>query len=314
MEQEMLYIQTIYKLGSFSQAARALYLTQPALSLAVQRVEAKIGMPVFDRTRKPLQLTEAGKLYIEKAAQIERLEAELDLQLRELQDGEGGEIRIGTTHYFTSRILPPVIRKFIAAYPMVHIELIETDAQSCHNMLREQQIDISFASHRPETEDFLMFPAFQDRILLAVPAMHKINHTAGLVPLSGLDVLQWRHLDPDLPAVDLAVFTDVPWVLLTDELDLRKRAQTFFHKAGIKPKVCLSVEQFITAYHMARAGVGGATFIYDRSIQDTGRDLCYYKIGYPESMRDVEMILNKNRYISRAVQLFYNEPDEASLQ
>ena len=84
MEQEMLYIQTIYKMGSFSQAARALYLTQPALSLAVQRVEARIGMPVFDRTRKPLQLTEAGKLYIEKAIRIERLEAELDLQLREL--------------------------------------------------------------------------------------------------------------------------------------------------------------------------------------------------------------------------------------
>ena len=54
---------------------------------------------------------------------------------------------------------------------------------------------------------------------------------------------------------------------------------------------------------MARAGVGAA-FIYDRSIQDTGRDLCYYKIPYPESIRNVDMVLNKSRYISRATRLF----------
>ena len=303
MEQEMLYIQTINKLGSFSQAARALYLTQPALSQAVQRVEAKIGMPVFDRTRKPLQLTEAGKLYIEKATQIERLEAELDLQLRELQDGESGEIRIGTTHYFASRILPPVIRKYISAYPMVRIDLVETSAQKCKQLLLEQQIDITFVSSRSEDTDYLRFPAFQDYILLAVPAPYKINSTMEVSQLTGLDVIRRRHLDPLYPTVDLAAFADIPWVLLTDKLDLRKRAEIFFRTAGVEPNIRLGVEQFITAYHMARAGIG-ATFIYDRSIQDAGRDLCYYKIPYPESVRNLDMVLNKKRYISRATRLF----------
>ena len=60
MEQEMKYIYTVYKHASFSKAASALFMTQPALSLAVQRVEAKVGMPLFDRTCKPLKLTAAG--------------------------------------------------------------------------------------------------------------------------------------------------------------------------------------------------------------------------------------------------------------
>lgn len=303
MEQEMLYIQTVYKLGSFSKAARALFMTQPALSMAVQRVEARIGMPIFDRNQKPLQLTEAGKLYMDKALQIGRLEEELETQLHELKNGDSGELLIGATHYFNSRILPPVLQKYMDAYPAIHIELQESGAQELLGMLSEQKIDLSFASRRPGTENYLHFPAFQDHILLAVPAMHRINHQLGVTPLSGLDVIKRRHLDPSYPAVDLASFAEVPFILLTGQYDLRKRSEIFFKTAGITPKVCLGVDQFITAYHMARAGIG-VTFIYDRSIQDTGRDLCYYKLPYPESTRDVDIVLNKKRYVSRPMRLF----------
>lgn len=77
MEQELKYIYTVYEKGSFSKAARALYLTQPALSIAVQKAEEKIGMPLFDRSQKPLKLTPAGEVYIEKIRQIRQLEDEL---------------------------------------------------------------------------------------------------------------------------------------------------------------------------------------------------------------------------------------------
>lgn len=63
MQNEWKYIQMACQKGSFSRAAQALFLTQPALSLAIQRVENEIGMP---RTRKPLVLTEAGRIRIEK--------------------------------------------------------------------------------------------------------------------------------------------------------------------------------------------------------------------------------------------------------
>ena len=58
MEAEMNYVYTVWKHRSFSKAARELYLTQPALSAAVKRVETKLGLPLFDRASKPLQLTE----------------------------------------------------------------------------------------------------------------------------------------------------------------------------------------------------------------------------------------------------------------
>ena len=84
MQQEMKYIYTVYQKGSFSKAAEALFMTQPALSISIQKVENEIGMPLFNRDKKPLELTEAGQLYIEKIRQIMHLENELSQQLNDL--------------------------------------------------------------------------------------------------------------------------------------------------------------------------------------------------------------------------------------
>ena len=112
MQQEMKYIYTVYQKGSFSKAAESLYMTQPALSISIQKVETEIGMPLFNRDKKPLELTEAGKLYIEKIRQIMHLENELAQQLGDLTSLKTGNLRVGGSHYFNSYILPPVIADF----------------------------------------------------------------------------------------------------------------------------------------------------------------------------------------------------------
>lgn len=112
MQQEMKYIYTVYQKGSFSKAAESLYMTQPALSISIQKVETEIGMPLFNRDKKPLELTEAGKLYIEKIRQIMHLENELAQQLGDLTSLKTGNLRVGGSHYFNSYIMPPVIADF----------------------------------------------------------------------------------------------------------------------------------------------------------------------------------------------------------
>ena len=86
MQPEMKYIYTVYQCGSFSKAAEKLFLTQPALSISVQKVEHEVGMPLFNRDKKPLELTEAGMIYIQKIEQIQHLEQELAMQLNDLTD------------------------------------------------------------------------------------------------------------------------------------------------------------------------------------------------------------------------------------
>ena len=90
MQPEMKYIYTVYQCGSFSKAAEKLFLTQPALSISVQKVEHEVGMPLFNRDKKPLEITEAGMIYIQKIEQIQHLEQELAMQLNDLTDLKTG--------------------------------------------------------------------------------------------------------------------------------------------------------------------------------------------------------------------------------
>lgn len=137
MKQEMQYIYQVYQSGSFSKAAQALYLTQPALSIAIQKVEAEIGMPLFIRDKKPLELTDAGKVYIEKVKQIMHLESELSKELSDLSSLNIGSLVLGGTHYLNSYILPPVLTTFQKQYPGVHLELVEASSNELIEMLRD---------------------------------------------------------------------------------------------------------------------------------------------------------------------------------
>ena len=69
MQQEMKYVYQVYLDGSISRAAEHLYITQPALSMSIQKIENELGMPLFDRGTRPLTLTLAGQIYIETVRQ-----------------------------------------------------------------------------------------------------------------------------------------------------------------------------------------------------------------------------------------------------
>ena len=112
MQQDMKYIYQVYEDGSFSKAAEHLYLTQPALSIAIQKTEESIGMPLFDRSRRPLQLTAAGRIYIDMIKKMFDLEQDLERQIQDIQNLNTGEIRLGGSHYLNAYILPKVLAGF----------------------------------------------------------------------------------------------------------------------------------------------------------------------------------------------------------
>ena len=97
MFQGMEYVYEVYKEKSFSKAAANLFISQPSLSANVKRIEKRIGYPIFDRSTKPLQLTECGEKYIQAVAEIEanierlKTEADADVSDPEFTDVTGEE-------------------------------------------------------------------------------------------------------------------------------------------------------------------------------------------------------------------------------
>lgn len=303
MQQEMKYIYTVYQKGSFSKAAEALYMTQPALSISIQKVEAEIGMPLFNRDKKPLELTEAGKLYIEKIRQIMHLEYELSQQLGDLTSLQTGSLRVGGSHYFNSYILPPVIADFKKKWPGIDLMLTEAGSYELLNMLKEDQIDLTF-NCTPDSHDKLRrVPGFKDTILLAVSTRFPVNDSLGQEALTSSDIFSRHYLEQDCPAVTMEAFAETPFILLSPGNNLYSRSQALFQEAGITPPVTMQVSQLVTAYHLAQVGIG-ATLISDWMVTGKHPEMVYYKLASPLASRVFDIVTPGKNYLSNAQKAF----------
>ena len=277
MQAEMEYVYRVYQEKSFSKAAEDLFLTQPALSMAVRKVEDSLGMPIFDRSVRPMRLTPAGEAYIQFVRNTRDLEQELQQQMQDIREVNTGSVRIGGSHYINAYILPGILSAFARRHPRVKIDLVESSSAVLSQMLSRRAVDITFNCNPQFMEGFERYPAFEDHILLAVPKSFKIN--AGLMDrcLCADDIANKRHLQPDCPCVTLDAFRSLEFILLNPGNNLRDRAKRLFEEAGFSPKVRLELSQLVTAYHLANAAMGAA-FISDRLVVHSDDSLYYYKL------------------------------------
>ena len=90
-EHEWKSVLQIARDGTFSAAARHLYISQPSLSQCIKRLEDELGTPLFDRSQTPLMLTEAGRIYLEEAKKVQAVRYDLERRIADLS-----ELRTGT--------------------------------------------------------------------------------------------------------------------------------------------------------------------------------------------------------------------------
>lgn len=303
MRQEAKYIYQVYCEGSFSRAAQKLFVTQPALSLAIQRVEQQIGMPLFDRGSRPLALTAAGQVYIETIEKEMRLEADLQRQLSDIRERNTGSIRLGGSHYINAYILPEILSGFQEQYPGIQIVLHENDSATLAQMLTGKELDLTFSCNTAFIGDFDHFPAFYDHILLAVPSSWAVNAPLQSCALTAADVASGAHLSENCPTVPLDPFREQPFILLKEGNNLHDRSYQMFQDAGFDPMVKMELSQLVTAYRMAEHQIG-ATFVSDRLVSALDQNLHYYKLRHPLADRLFYLLMPKNMYISCATRTF----------
>lgn len=300
MNSEMRYVYTVWQEGSFSKAAKKLYLTQPALSIAVRKLEDRIGMPLFDRKRKPLALTVAGEIYIDTVKKEMLLEQEQQQRFADIRNLATGTIRLGATHYLNAYILPKVLTSFNRLYPGIELKIVEGSASTVARMLEEHQIDVTFNCSPEFVRDFPRVEMFEDRILLAVPADDPIHATYRESALTAAQVVAGVHKDPEVPLIGLEAFSELPLILLRKGNNLHERSKEMFREAGVEPVVKMELAQLVTAFHLAEAGMG-ATFVSDRIVGPQNDSLLYYPLAGETARRIFYILTPKDAYVPLAV-------------
>ena len=303
--QGMDYVYAVWQEKSFSAAARKLFVSQPALSAWGRQGEKELGLPIFDRSTSPLQLTDAGRAYIEAAERIFRIKKDLKSYCDDLAGLESGTLQLGGTNFFASCFLPPMIEAFSQRHPHIALSVTESDSADLFNKLTTEELDVIVDSGIYDETLFEAVPFYQDHILLSVPASYPINEKFPAYRMTRQDILMGRHLRPQMPAVPLVAFEETDFLILGKGNDMYRRSKKLFQHNGFTPCVRLYLNQLMTAYHMARQGLG-ATFLTDTLVRLSAPNeaLVYYKLEDEEAARQIFLAVKRRGYRTKAMQGF----------
>ena len=137
------YVLTIYQEKSLSKAAEKLYITQPALSIFLTRLETQLQTQLFERTKRGLVPTYAGQKYIEFARQSIALARSFDQELCEIQAERKGILRLGTSPHIGSIVLPEVLFSFQNRYPNIHLAITEGTSLTLEKLIDNNELDMA---------------------------------------------------------------------------------------------------------------------------------------------------------------------------
>lgn len=299
------YVQEIARVGSFSQAAANLYVSQPSLSASIKRLETQIGEPLFDRSCHPVALTRCGQEYLRVARQIDMAEEDFTAFLEEYRSCATGKLIIGGSNLNISFVLPSLLERFVREYPGIELELVEGNIAQLQQFLAEGRVDLVMDSCEMDPQYFRSYLYREETLILAVPTAFPCNTDAAHYALSWDHIRSGRHRDAATPALPLALLGDSPFISMTPETDTSQRVQLICADSDFTPNTILSFSQQSTAFNMACAGLG-FTFISDTLVKNARfrPDLVFYKVGSPESYRHIKVFVNAARRMSYAVKAF----------
>lgn len=225
----------------FGRAARRLNMTQPPLTQAIAQLEVLLGLRLFDRTKRSVQLTAAGAALVPEARDLLARAQALPAYARASADGEAGRLRLAFVSTVGFDLLPRWVRAFREQYPKVQLELIEATGDVQLEAFERGEIDAGFMLHSPgfAPPGLASRRISQDPLVVAVPEQSELASETVLVLKDLLEqplVIFPRRI---LPSLYDAIFA-------------------MYHAAGNLPRVAQEAIQMQTIVNLVSAGLGVA--------------------------------------------------------
>lgn len=295
-ERELLYVKTIADTQSISEASKKLFVAQPSLSQALQKIEDRLGAPLFIRYPNGVKLTLAGEKYYSAATMILKIYNELCNEITEINNLKKGKINIGITNFLASYLLPQILPKFHKQWPNIEIYIHEENCYNIENLLMKGSLDFGVMHYESDDDNrSLKYEALSEDIFVLVT---KRNH-----PLSKyaekVEGLQY-------PVIDLHLFKNENFILLERDKRMRQICDSIFDELNFKPKIALVIRNYETARRLASVGFGVTCIPFGYiKIFDGEYDADYYFIeGKTKAVWKTCIVMNPNNYLSRAARVF----------
>ncbi len=170
---QLQYVLAVAEHKNFTLAAEKTFVTQPTLSMQIQKVEEELGVQIFDRTKKPIQLTDIGQKIVAQAKNIVN-EADRIKDIVDQQKGfVGGEFRLGIIPTVMPTLLPMFLSNFIKKYPKVQLVIEELTTDQIVTRLKNGQLDAAIAATPLEEEKLKEIVLYYEPFVAYIPEGHE---------------------------------------------------------------------------------------------------------------------------------------------
>ena len=231
---ELISFYHVARVRSVSKAARTLELGQPTVPTHLRKLEDEFGITLFDRIKRPIQLTSEGVTLLELVTPVvttvDALKTQMDYSERR------GSFVVGAYPDLVTHHLPNGIQKFREDYPDVRIRLLARSYNPVMALVRSGEIDLAFCSTPPADDASLEFKELfsYNTVLLTTP-----NH-------------ELLHIQP----VKLSDITSFPLILTAPDSQLRQRVEQAFKNHGLTPDVVLAMDDTESMKRYVEIGMG----------------------------------------------------------
>jgi DNA-binding transcriptional LysR family regulator len=168
------YFTKVVQEKGFSKAASRVFRTQPAVSIAIRRLEEEIGLPLLERSQKVPVLTEAGQVVFDYAQRILGLRDEVGQAIQDLQNLKSGRVRVGANESTSLYLLPELILTFREQYPHVKVEIFRQVSSRLPRELLDRTIDFGLMAFEPVDRELESFPVLTDELVLIMSPKHPL--------------------------------------------------------------------------------------------------------------------------------------------
>lgn len=234
---QMHYILKVVECQNITRAAEQLYVSQPALSSLISKVEEELGAKIFNRNTTPLTLTQEGECYVRTARKILALQQAMTEEIENIRNCREGEIHIGMSDMRATLLLPFVLPEFQRLYPNIRLLTVESGSVGVEENVRNGTVDIGLIPLYQVADDFEM----------------KVLYDEELVLVSGQELPSHRGSSRNW--VDLEELNDRKLALLRPGTRVRMAMDTVFLEHGIQPASILDIANHMTLYQVASTGV-----------------------------------------------------------
>lgn len=276
---QLKYFQTVARYEHMTQAAKELSISQPSLSIMIGRLESELGVPLFKRTGRNIELNEAGKKFL---AHVNQIFIELESGKREiiqLFKVENIRISLATT---SSRFLSGLLKEFLSINPTVDIRQFVGSIDEIRGYLITENIDYCITSPPIEGTGIECVELLDDEILLGVPLSHKYAKSK---------------------SIKLQDVADDDFISLVEGYSFREITDNLCNIAGFTPNIVFECD---TSLMFELIPIGRGIAFIPKSILKTfvNDSVKLLKIEEPICKRKIGLSWMRGRYLSKAAQSF----------